>query len=177
MIDGARGRLTRGWAVLGGRLLLGGVLLAAGLAKLPDPAASVRAVRAYDLLPEAVVPAAGYGLPVLEVVLGLMLVVGLAVRLAAAVSAVLLAAFVGGISSAWARGLTIDCGCFGGGGAVAAGDTTYGTDLVRDAALFGVAALLVRRPWGPLALTRPPQDGDRPDTDTDPEEQQWPSAR
>ena len=29
-------------------------------------------------------------------------------------------AFIIGISQAWARGLTIDCGCFGGGGQIGA---------------------------------------------------------
>ena len=44
--------------------MTGGVWIVAGALKLPDPAESVRAVRAYDLLPEAIVPAVGYLLPV-----------------------------------------------------------------------------------------------------------------
>ena len=105
-----------GWTTLALRLLVGGVWLVAGLLKLPDPAASVRAVRAYQLLPEAVVPTVGYALPVVEVVAGLCLVVGLLVRFNAVISAVLFVAFVVGIAAAWARGLQIDCGCFGVGG-------------------------------------------------------------
>lgn len=135
-----------GWAVLSGRVLLGGVLVTAGAVKLPDPATSVRAVRAYQLLPETVVPAVGYGLPVLEVAVGLLLVLGVAVRMSAVLAAGLMAAFVGGIASAWARGLTIDCGCFGGGGTVAAGETQYARDLARDAGLLTIAAALVRWP-------------------------------
>ena len=50
--------------------MVGGVWIVAGALKLPDPAASVRAVRAYDLLPESVVPTVGHLLPVLEVVVG-----------------------------------------------------------------------------------------------------------
>ena len=59
------------WVGLGARLVTGVVWIVAGALKLPDPAASVRAVRAYDLLPEAVVPTIGYLLPVVEVVVGL----------------------------------------------------------------------------------------------------------
>jgi uncharacterized membrane protein YphA (DoxX/SURF4 family) len=121
--------------------------------KLPDPAASVRAVRAYQLLPEAIVPAVGYGLPVLEVVIGILLVLGIAVRFAALASTVLLILFVVGVASAWARGLTIDCGCFGGGGRVAADQTSYGTEIARDVALFAIAAALVRCPASRLALS------------------------
>ncbi len=65
------------WIGLVARLVTGGVWLVAGALKLPDPAASVRAVRAYDLLPESVVPLVGHTLPVLEVVVGLCLVLGL----------------------------------------------------------------------------------------------------
>jgi uncharacterized membrane protein YphA (DoxX/SURF4 family) len=136
----------RPWAATAGRVVLGVVLLVAGAIKLPDPAASVRAVRAYDLLPEAVVPAVGYGLPLLEVVVGLLLVAGLATRWAAVVASLLMAAFVIGIASAWARGLTIDCGCFGGGGQVDAADTRYPAELARDAALLALSLFLVRRP-------------------------------
>ena len=48
------------WFLLAARLLVGGVWVVAGALKLPDPAASVRAVRAYDLLPEAIVPTVGH---------------------------------------------------------------------------------------------------------------------
>ncbi len=60
--------------------MIGGVWIVAGVLKLPDPAASVRAVRAYDLLPEAVVPMVGHLLPVVEVVVGTALVLGLLTR-------------------------------------------------------------------------------------------------
>lgn len=149
------------WAALAARLVLGSVFVVAGALKLPDPAGSVRAVRAYQLLPEAVVPAVGYGLPVLEVAVGLMLVLGVAVRLSAVVSAVLLAIFLAGVVSAWARGLTIDCGCFGGGGTVAAGQTRYGSEVARDVGLLVLALGLARWPDSALALsphTRPTEE-------------------
>ena len=41
---------------------------------------------------------------------------GLLTRPVAVLSALMLAGFVIGIASAWARGLQIECGCFGGGG-------------------------------------------------------------
>ncbi|MEP6666349.1 MAG: MauE/DoxX family redox-associated membrane protein [Nocardioidaceae bacterium] len=101
---------ARSWSWLSvlARLLVGGVWLLAGALKLADPAVSVRAVRAYQLLPESIVPATGRGLPVLEICVGPLLLAGLATRVAAALSAVLLVAFIVGISAAWARGLQID---------------------------------------------------------------------
>lgn len=142
-----------GWLVLAGRLLLGAVWIVAGALKVTDLDASVRAVRAYRLLPDLAAQVLGAGLPVVEIVLGVLLVVGLGVRVAGALSVLLMGAFVVGIASAWARGLQIDCGCFGSGGALAAGESpTYGLELARDGALLAVAALLTWRPSGRFAL-------------------------
>ena len=85
----------------------------AGFLKLPDPAENVRAVRAYRILPESIVPIVGHLLPILEIVVGACLVLGLLTRMVALLSALMLAAFIIGIASAWARGLQIECGCFG----------------------------------------------------------------
>lgn len=132
---------------LGCRLLLAGVWLYAGGSKVTDLDGSVRAVKAYQLLPSGLAEWVGAGLPFVEVGLGLLLLAGLATRIAAAASALLLAGFVTGIISAWARGLQIDCGCFGGGGELAAGQSpSYTLDLVRDVAFLAAAGYLVWRP-------------------------------
>lgn len=148
------------------RLVLAGVIGVAGAVKLPDPQESVRAVRAYRLLPEAVVPAVGYGLPLLELAVALLLLAGLATRLAASVAALLMVAFIVGVSSAATRGLSIDCGCFGGGGDVAPEDTRYAQEIVRDVLLLGAALVVARWPRSWLSVDgllhrahqRPPAD-------------------
>lgn len=141
------------WVGVFARLLVGGVWIAAGLLKIPDPAENVRAVRAYRLLPEAVVPTLGHSLPFVELLLGLCLVVGLLVRVNAVLSCLLLVAFVVGIASAWARGLQIECGCFGGGGGSAADAAEkYPWEIARDFGLLLSSAWLVWRPRSPWAL-------------------------
>lgn len=141
-----------GWIGLAARLVVGGVWIVAGLLKLPDLPSSVRAVRAYQLLPEAIVPAVGYALPIVEVAVGILLVVGLLVRASAVVSAVLFLAFIVGISSAWARGLQIDCGCFGGGGYDANATDKYPWEIARDLGLLFASLWLVWRPRSRWAL-------------------------
>ncbi len=131
------------WLGLLARLVVGGVWIVAGALKFPDPAASVRAVRAYDLLPPSIEPTVGHLLPVLEVVVGAMLVFGLLTRTAGAVSALLCVAFIIGISSAWARGLEIDCGCFGGGGLEEGASSKYPWEIARDVALLAASLFLV----------------------------------
>jgi uncharacterized membrane protein YphA (DoxX/SURF4 family) len=140
------------WLRTGGRILLGGVFVVAGLLKVPDPAAAVRAVRAYQLLPEPMVAPVAFGLPVVEIAVGLALLAGVFVRTAAIAAAVLLVVFLAGVGSAWARGLQIDCGCFGNGGQVAAGQTAYPLEVARDAALLLIAVALAVWPRTRLAL-------------------------
>ena len=140
------------WFSTGMRLVLGLVLLVAGAAKVIDPQASVAAVRAYELLPGGLVTVVGWGLPFLELVLGVLLLAGIAVRPAALATAVLLAVFVAAVASAAARGLSIDCGCFGGGGPVPPGRTAYGREIARDLALLAAAVWLVVRPQSRLSL-------------------------
>lgn len=140
------------WAGTALRLVTGGVWLVAGAIKVVDLDGSIRAVRAYELLPEAVVPTVGAALPILEVAVGLMLVLGVLVRANAAISAGLFAAFVVGIASAWARGLEIDCGCFGGGGVEAGASAKYPWEIARDLVLLAASLWLVARPRTRLAL-------------------------
>jgi uncharacterized membrane protein YphA (DoxX/SURF4 family) len=135
------------------RLVLGAVWVAAGALKLPDPTESVRAVRNYRILPESVVPLVGHALPVVEVLIGVCLLLGLLVRANAVLSGVLLLAFIAGIASAWARGLSIECGCFGGGGGTLEDYASdYPWEIARDLGLLLASGWLVVRPRTPWAL-------------------------
>jgi protein-disulfide isomerase len=129
-----------GIAATVGRLGLAVVFGWAALAKITDPQATVRSVRAYDLLPNGLATAVGRGLPAFELVLAVALLVGVALRFTAAVAAGLLTVFTIGIVSADARGLRIECGCFGNGGATA--HPHYGGEIARDLGLIAVAVLI-----------------------------------
>lgn len=132
-----------GWVALAARLGLAAVWLVSGLHTLTDLSASVRTVSAYQLFPYPVAVAIGSAQPVIETLLGIALVVGIAIRLIAAISGVAFLIFIAGIASVWARGLRIDCGCFSSGGALGSDQpTTYGWDILRDVG-FLVLALLV----------------------------------
>jgi len=142
------------WASTAARLVLGGVFLVAGGLKVIDPQSSVAAVRAYRLLPSSLLTIVGWGLPFAEIALGVLLLAGIATRLVAVASAVLLLVFIAAVTSAAARGLSIDCGCFGGGGDVAPGQTAYATEIVRDVGLLLLAVWLVWQPRSRLTLDR-----------------------
>ena len=137
------------------RLVLAGFWLWAGIAKTSDLPAAIRAVNAYQIMPFSLAQVVGSALPFVEIGVGLLLLAGLATRVGAIVSVLLLGVFVVGIASAWARGLRIDCGCFGGGGQLAAGqDPRYGLEIARDLALLAAAAYLAVRPLTRFSLDK-----------------------
>ena len=134
------------------RLGLAAVWLVSGALKAIDLDQAVVAVRAYDVLPRAAADVVAAVLPFFEIALGLLLLLGIGTRLVAVVSGGLLLVFIAGVTQAWARGLSIDCGCFGGGGAVAPGATAYVQEIVRDIGFLALAAWLVVRPHTLLSM-------------------------
>lgn len=134
------------------RLGLAAVWLISGGLKVTDPEQTYLAVSAYDVLPAGLVGVVAAALPFVELALGVLLLVGYGVRPVAVASAVLLVVFVAGMAQAWARGLSIDCGCFGGGGPVDPAETRYPQELARDLGFLLLAAWLVVRPRTLLAM-------------------------
>jgi len=134
------------WISTVARLGLAAVFLIAGGLKVSDLAASGRAVNAYRLMDYDTAKVVGAVQPFLEIALGLLLA-GLAVRLSAAIAALLLVVFIAGIISAWARGLQIDCGCFSKGGDLTGGRTAeYGLEILRDVGFGVLAGILLVKP-------------------------------
>ena len=142
----------KAWVGLVARLIVGVVNLLAGWVKFQDPAGSVRAVRAFRILPEAVVPTVGHALPMVELVLGALMVLGLFTRFAGVVSGLFFLAFIIGISSAWARGLEINCGCFANNGVPDNPQRQYAIDIARDTGLLLCSVWLVIWPRTRFAL-------------------------
>lgn len=147
-----RWRAVQPWISLLVRLSMAGILIAAAIPKMLDVDESVRAVRAYRLLPEAVVPLVGTALPYLELVLAVVLLAGVFTRWAAIAWLVMMAAFVFGVAWAWAKGYSIDCGCFGGGGDVAEGTADYPGHMLERAGFVALGTFLLIFPRTTLSL-------------------------
>jgi uncharacterized membrane protein YphA (DoxX/SURF4 family) len=132
------------WAGTAMRIILAGVLGYAGLSKLVQPDGARTAILAYRLFPVAWADVLGWALPAAEVALALLLLIGIFVRWAALATAVLMFLFVAGIISAWARGFSIDCGCFGGGGDLSpeGREWRYIQAIARDLLFAGMAVRL-----------------------------------
>ena len=149
------------WIGLISRLTLGGVLFLAGFLKYDALDKSQMAVRAYEILPISIANIIGIILPFAEILMGLLLILGAGTRVMGILSALLMLVFVIGISQAWARGLSIDCGCFGGGGQVEPGEANYLSPLLRDAGLAALGIYLFLKPRSKFALDKTPTEKDK----------------
>lgn len=128
------------------RLGLAAVWLISGAIKAADPNQTYAAVKAYQILPTGLVSPVAGAMPFLELAFGLLLLFGVGNRLVGVLSALLLLVYIAGVAQSWARGLTIDCGCFGGGGEVSAGQTAYPQEILRDTGFLVLAVWLAVRP-------------------------------
>ena len=147
-------KVAQPWLTLLARLILGVVLLVAGALKVPNLPKSAMAVRAYEMLPIPIANFLGYTLPWIEIGLGLLLIVGVTVKISGALGALTMLAFIIAISQAWARGLSIDCGCFGGGGTIDPEDTKYLSEIIRDIGLMALGIFLYLYPKGRFAIEK-----------------------
>ncbi len=167
----------RDWLGLAFRLLTGIVMLWAGLTKIGNLQANVQQVEAYQLgLPEGLNTAIGYAQPPLEIMVGVLLILGLFTRIASVLNALAMAVFIFGIAWAWSHGLRLDCGCFGDGGILAVDEEpAYLWDILRDLGLTIASVWLIMRPrtvlsvdgwlFRPLSPSMHDEDGlDEPET-------------
>jgi len=112
-----------------GRVALGIVFVVAAYMKMkPQPAmvwslASIKTslsmfamgVDSYQILPPWAVSVVAHWLPPFELLLGVWLLTGLALRSSSLIAALMISGFFVAMTSAYERGLTISCGCFGPG--------------------------------------------------------------
>lgn len=146
--------LVQPWISLLVRIGMGAVMLWAGFAKVGDIPASIRSVRAYQILPETVVPFIGTMLPYLEIALGVVLVVGVFTRLSTILYVVMIGAFIFGLAWVWAKGYKIDCGCFGAKGDINPEKTNYPASMVERVSFLAMGIWLWFFPQSKFSLDR-----------------------
>ena len=128
------------------------VWIEAGVHKLGKTLDMTQAIKGYGIFtPEW----AGYLATVigpLEVIGGVLLLLGLFLRRSSIVATIVLLLFMVGIAQAWARGLDIDCGCFGYDAQNPDRGMDYAKTLLRDAAYLFFTVWTIRRPFTKFAL-------------------------
>ena len=130
-------KVTR-WIPILLRLLVGGLFVYTGIKKAIDPTAFFKAIENYQILPHAATVMVAFFLPYLELFSGMALIFKRLYAGALALLTGMMLIFIVAIISAWARGLDIDCGCFGSGD----GPANYGWALARDFSIVAVLGFL-----------------------------------
>lgn len=134
------------WIWLLCRVIFGAVFVYAGAEKMLHADAFALAVFNYQILPAKLVQGTALLLPALEALCGLALCVNVMARGATVVLNCLMGVFFAAMGLAVARGLNVDCGCFGGTGQAISRET-----LIRDGVILAVGLIAL---WGAFAEKR-----------------------
>jgi len=122
------------------RIILGFVFIFAAVSKASEPEEFARAIANYKLLPIFLINILAITLPWIELCAGILLVFGISVKENSAVLSGLLLVFIIAIAISLARGLNIDCGCFG-----TVGGTKVGIQkLLENFGLLLLGVILIR---------------------------------
>jgi|HubBroStandDraft_6_1064221.scaffolds.fasta_scaffold135564_2 uncharacterized membrane protein YphA (DoxX/SURF4 family) len=137
--------------LIAGRIVLGGIFIAAGFVKLRPVVhgmawspASVKTslamfamqVDSYQMLSSNNANLVAHALPFAELALGLWIVSGLWLAIPSLITTVLLGGFLTAMIRAYALGLEINCGCFG------PGEKVGPLSFVRDGSFFALSLVV-----------------------------------
>lgn len=142
--NGAAMRLLGG-VEIGLRAGLGAVFVYSGWVKAWNPARFAGEIAAYHLTSQGVATGLALALIGLEWVCGVALWTRWGYRGAVGVLLGLMGVFLGALITAWARGLSLDCGCFG--GAVGSVGANYGMWIGRDLLIAAGLGVIGWRAW------------------------------
>lgn len=141
------------WVVLAARLALAAVFAFAAIPKLGDAAAFARDIDNYHLLPVEWAATAAVMMPPLELVVALALLLGVHARGASLISAGMMLVFAAAMAQAMARGIDLDCGCFGSALAM----HVSGWSILRNVVLASLSLPILlgpELPWSTLVPRR-----------------------
>jgi len=124
--------LSNKYVVFAARLILGVVFIYASLEKIQNPGGFAQAIYNYRMLPESLINIMAIVLPWMELVAGILIIIGVFVRGSALLIGVMLVVFIIALSSALIQGLDISCGCF----TLEGGRTVAATTLIEDILLM-----------------------------------------
>lgn len=137
-----------------GRLVLGGIFVYAGVAKIILPnmhlwpmfvlkfsiatnlTTFAQQVESYKILSARASDLVAHTLPFTEIVLGLLLLIGWRLRIWATLVTLILLGFLGSVTRAYLLHMQIDCGCFG------VPEPLTGMTVLRDSLLVLLAVLM-----------------------------------
>jgi uncharacterized membrane protein YphA (DoxX/SURF4 family) len=143
------GRITE-WLAVPVRWYLGVLFVGACVHKIAEPASFALDIATYDILPLAAINLMAIGLPWIELIAGVMLIVGWRVRGSSLVITGMMLVFLVALCIALARGLDMSCGCFASQGAE--DDPISRMTVLRDLVWMGLCIFVLAFDRGLVGL-------------------------
>ncbi|OGU64645.1 MAG: hypothetical protein A2W30_02270 [Ignavibacteria bacterium RBG_16_36_9] len=132
------------------RLFLGFIFIFAAITKVSDPDGFSQSIYNYKLMPDFIVNLLAIAFPWIELIAGILLVFGISVKENSAILSGLLVVFIIAIGISMARGLNIDCGCFG-----TVGGTKIGIQkILENIGLLVIGLILIKYDSKYLSLSK-----------------------
>jgi uncharacterized membrane protein YphA (DoxX/SURF4 family) len=128
------------------RIIVGLVFIYASIDKISSPAYFAGTIQNYQIIPEFLMNIVAITLPWVELICGVLLLIGVWHRSAALILSLLMIVFIFAILSAIVRGLGIECGCFG------AGTSANWTRIMEDIFLLAFSLQILFFPKSIFAL-------------------------
>jgi putative oxidoreductase len=145
MSDTLRRILSNRYLIFGLRLVIGGVFIYASVYKIADPAGFAKSIYNYRMMPGATINLMAIIMPWLELICGILIIIGPLMRGSALLIGLMLLVFIIAIGTAIARGLDISCGCF----KVGEGGRLVGLQTLIEDVLMLIAVGLILAFGGP----------------------------
>jgi uncharacterized membrane protein YphA (DoxX/SURF4 family) len=111
-LTGDRKAVIHKWLVIALRLTFGIILIAASIDKIQHPWEFVQSVENYGILGERFARWVAIWLPYLELIVGILLILGIWLDAASILTFLMMIIFAVAVTQAYFRGLDINCGCF-----------------------------------------------------------------
>ena len=139
MATESRFQFSAAWCIeLSLRLVLGGFFLLSGWAKVQNPLLFSQDIANYQILSPKLSTILALVLPWLEIFAALGVIFRKLFWGSLSMLAAMLGVFILALSSAWLRGLDINCGCFGS----QAESTSYGPHILMNLVLLACSAAI-----------------------------------
>ncbi len=122
------------------RIVIGVILIYAGVNKLSNPNEFASAIDNYHLLPFGSENLVAIIMPWIEILAGIGLILGIYVNGSALIAFVMFGIFIIAIASALVRGYNIECGC-----GIKAGDMVGIDKILENTVYFALAWLILKR--------------------------------
>lgn len=145
--------MRRQWLGIWAALFLGITFVVAGTGKVFAQSDSFEPLLLPEFLPSFLIQAVSVVIPYIEIIIGVLLILGIAVKFSTSFSALMIAGFMVSNIILIVLGLATEpCGCFGG---LAGGGLSVGGSLILDGVMVAMVSIIFLFHPGSFSSIRP----------------------